>query len=80
MTERRNISAKRDIITNIDGLMDIKIIYQNQNQSTMKMRVVTTTATVRISVYVIHLDIHVNAPLDCDCVRIAQPSVKIYQR
>lgn len=26
MTERRNITAKREIMTNIDGLMDIKVI------------------------------------------------------
>ncbi|XP_037724672.1 low-density lipoprotein receptor-related protein 4 isoform X2 [Drosophila subpulchrella] len=33
MTERRNITAKRDIITNIDGLMDIKVIYQDQQMA-----------------------------------------------
>ncbi|KPU81708.1 uncharacterized protein Dana_GF20504, isoform G [Drosophila ananassae] len=30
MTDRRNISSRRDVMTNIEGLMDIKVIYQEQ--------------------------------------------------
>ncbi|EDW86389.2 uncharacterized protein Dwil_GK17732 [Drosophila willistoni] len=30
MADRRNISAKRDVMTNIDGLMDIKVITKHQ--------------------------------------------------
>ncbi|XP_022224795.1 low-density lipoprotein receptor-related protein 4 isoform X1 [Drosophila obscura] len=30
MTERRNITAKHDVMNNIDGLMDIKVIYKHQ--------------------------------------------------
>ncbi|XP_014091454.2 low-density lipoprotein receptor-related protein 4 [Bactrocera oleae] len=32
MTDRRNITAKKEIMTNIDGLMDIKVIMVNKTQ------------------------------------------------
>ncbi|XP_053950646.1 low-density lipoprotein receptor-related protein 4 [Anastrepha ludens] len=32
MTDRRNITAKKEIMTNIDGLMDIKVITVNKTQ------------------------------------------------